>query len=530
MTGSDTFDVVIIGSGLGGLTAAALLAQAGKSVCVIERNKSFGGAASCYRIGDLTIEAALHETADPHDPRDPKHGILKRLGIFDDLDWIKLENLHRVAGGPVGDPFTLPHGFDEAAAALAERFPRNSDGTRRFLSRMENIYDGFGNLLLAQQTRSPELIVKATARMMPLIDDWQMTLDAAFARDDIDHEGLKCALAGNLPYYDDDPRTLWWPFFAAAQGAFLGAGGAFVKGGSNRLTAKLARAAKRAGTSFRLGCTATEIETDDFGRPRAVHHVKAGQGESGDTERVEARTVLANCAPAKVATMLADTERSKFEAAFAGMPLSISLFTAHFALTTPAERFGLTAYSTIMLPPWMTGLNDYADAALLLGDKPRDRMPPMTVVNYGAIDDGLGNGDKTLITVAGIDRIENWTRLTREVEHDRRIAWLDAILQRLEDDYPGIAAAVDEKMLVNARSVRDYLAMPDGAVYGFAPTAPTSSIRSGPPRSPRTPIDGLLLASAFAGSGGFSGAMAGGAHAARLAETYLDSQMTQARR
>ncbi len=31
------FDAVVIGSGLGGLTAAALLAKAGREVCVIER-------------------------------------------------------------------------------------------------------------------------------------------------------------------------------------------------------------------------------------------------------------------------------------------------------------------------------------------------------------------------------------------------------------------------------------------------------------------------------------------------------------
>ena len=63
-----SFDAVVIGSGLGGLTAGALLAKAGYSVCLLERNTGLGGAASCYRVGYLTIEAALHETADPARP------------------------------------------------------------------------------------------------------------------------------------------------------------------------------------------------------------------------------------------------------------------------------------------------------------------------------------------------------------------------------------------------------------------------------------------------------------------------------
>ena len=57
------FDAVVIGSGLGGLTAAAVLAKAGRKVCVIERNHSIGGAASAFKVGALRIEPSLHQTA-----------------------------------------------------------------------------------------------------------------------------------------------------------------------------------------------------------------------------------------------------------------------------------------------------------------------------------------------------------------------------------------------------------------------------------------------------------------------------------
>ena len=66
------YDVVVIGAGLGGLTAGAILARAGRKVLVIERSNSVGGAASSYKSGDLFVEGSLHETSDPHDPRDPK--------------------------------------------------------------------------------------------------------------------------------------------------------------------------------------------------------------------------------------------------------------------------------------------------------------------------------------------------------------------------------------------------------------------------------------------------------------------------
>jgi 2-polyprenyl-6-methoxyphenol hydroxylase-like FAD-dependent oxidoreductase len=58
---SRQFDAIAIGSGLGGLTAAALFARAGNKVLVLERNHGFGGAATVYRHGQLAIEASLHE-------------------------------------------------------------------------------------------------------------------------------------------------------------------------------------------------------------------------------------------------------------------------------------------------------------------------------------------------------------------------------------------------------------------------------------------------------------------------------------
>ena len=75
--------------------------------------------------------------------------------------------------------------------------------------------------------------------------------------------------------------------------------------------------------------------------------------------------------------------------------------------------------------------------------------------------------------------------------------------------------------MVTARSVRDYLGTPEGAVYGFAPTPPERSFLAGPPRTPKTAIPGLFLASAFAGGGGFTGAMGAGAAAAEAAEKSL---------
>jgi phytoene dehydrogenase-like protein len=508
------FDVVVIGSGLGALTAAALVAKAGRKVCVLERNTSMGGAASCYKAGELTIEASLHETADPHDPRDLKHYILKSLGILDDITWLPIKELYTIKGGPFEAPFAMPHGFAEARTALGLRFPSEKAGVGHVLGRMEGIYDALGELNQARESRSPKHFLTGLAHLRPIISDWRASLAQVLERDLGSNNGAGLALGANLPYYNDDPARLWWLLFAVAQGGYIGSGGVYIKGGSRTLSLKLAKSVKEGGGVVRLGRLVTAIETDAHGKVVAVRHrARAG----GEDDRIETLQVLAGCAPSTLVPMLPDNAARRLEGAFAGSAASISLFTAHFGLKQHPSRFGLNEYATVLLPPWMRRLGDYARAAALLAELPSVELPPVMICNYGAVDAGLGEaGAPTLVTVAGVDRVANWQSLSPDAERVRRTAWLDAILNLMERQYPGFASAISDKLFVSARSVSGYLGTPGGAVYGFDPTPPARSILAGTPRSPATPVPGLLLASAYAGSGGFTGAMGAGADAARM--------------
>src|ERR1700710_1812103 len=133
------YDVVVIGAGLGGLTAGAILARAGRKVLVIERSNSVGVAASSYKSGDLFIEGSLQETSDPHDPRDPKHDALTRAGVLDAVKWIPAGALYEARGGPLDTPFVMPDNFDAARRALTERFPKARAGIDQLLDEMARI-------------------------------------------------------------------------------------------------------------------------------------------------------------------------------------------------------------------------------------------------------------------------------------------------------------------------------------------------------------------------------------------------------
>src|SRR6266576_3894225 len=143
------YDVVSIGAGLGGLTAGAILARAGRKVLVIERSNSVGGAASSYKSGDLFVEGSRHETSDPHHPRDPKYDVLTRAGVIDAVKWIPSGAFYQARGGPLDRPFLMPDNFDAARS----EFPQSTDA-------LEN----------------PDDHLRALMQALPVASDWPLSL------------------------------------------------------------------------------------------------------------------------------------------------------------------------------------------------------------------------------------------------------------------------------------------------------------------------------------------------------------------
>src|SRR4051812_27950319 len=298
------YDVVVIGAGLGGLTAGAILARAGRKVLVIERSNSVGGAASSYKSGDLFVEGSLHETSDPHDRRDPKHGALLRAGVLDAVKWIPGGIFYEARGGPLDRPFVMPDNFAAARLALGERFPQNRDGIDAVLEDMERLATAGDFNAIAESDRALSLAQK---------------FDHVFG----DNEGVKCALAANLSYYHDDPATLSWPFFAMSQGAFLLSGGRYVQGGSPRLSSALARAIRTAGGEVMIRRIVTAIELDAHGRAAAVTH---SARDGSDVRTIESAVVISNAAPDVVASLLPDDAAQKLSDSYARLRPSVSLF------------------------------------------------------------------------------------------------------------------------------------------------------------------------------------------------------------
>jgi phytoene dehydrogenase-like protein len=305
--------------------------------------------------------------------------------------------------------------------------------------------------------------------------------------------------------------------FAVAQGGYLGSGARFIRGGSQRLSSALARAVKAAGGDVLVRRRAVAIRLDRNGHAAGVTHTDRRGENEGDHG---AAVIIANAAPAAIADMLRGPARAAFAATHAMRKLSMSVFSATYGLSVPPGKFGMRTYANFLLPAWMRKLSDYRRSAALLGELPGGETPVMTVVDFSAIDSGLA-GPPYPVSVVGPDRFANWAGLDKEAYDAKRDRWRAAIAAAIDREFPGFASHVVASAFNTAHSMMSYLGTPEGAIYGFAPLPPKGPISQGLDRSVKTTIPGLYLASAFAGFGGFTGAIKAGGDAADciLAET-----------
>ncbi len=87
---TEKFDVIVIGAGLGDLSAAAYLAKAGKKVLILEHHAVPGGYAHEFRRGKYRFEVALH-ALDGAVPGGWAYPALKELSVLDAVPFKRMD-------------------------------------------------------------------------------------------------------------------------------------------------------------------------------------------------------------------------------------------------------------------------------------------------------------------------------------------------------------------------------------------------------------------------------------------------------
>jgi phytoene dehydrogenase-like protein len=505
-----TWDAIVIGSGLGGLGAAARYARSGKRVLVLERLSNFGGCATTWRHGKLTMEASLHETDGGE--IFSEHGTFRQLGVTDKVEPIATDLFYEVRSKLFEAPIRVPHGLAPAESVLSAALPQAQAGLARYFRSLRLLHGALEDLGdLGQKGPGVFVGMLFSGRLFELISEMRMTVSEGMRNFFADNEAPKLALCPHLCYFDDNPDKMSLLGFSAITAQFIESGSYYLRGGSRTLTHALLHVIKDAGGEARHNRTVTEIILDAEGRAAGVRHM----GADGSVEEDYAEEIFGNAAPALLAEMLPPDHQEPFKAAYATMEPSISLFTVALGLDRPAAEFGVSAYSTFIYPDWMERLDQYPVTADVFGAPPAGAMPFYGVTDYASLDPKLGpDDDLYAVSMTGVDRLWAWEGLSAEEDKARREAWIDALVNDLDARYPGIRGAVRQAEMATARTLKNRIGTPNGECYGWRPTPERLF---GRPPTPRTTVPGLWISSAYTVSGGYAGALHGGMLAAQAA-------------
>ena len=129
------YDVVIIGSGFGGLVCAHLLAKAGKRVLVLERQLQPGGCIQSYQRKGQAFDTGLHYVGGLGEGQ-KLNRIFSHLGLMR-LPWHRLdpEGFDLVTIGE--ETFAFAEGYDQFVDKLATRFPKEREALQQYVQTLQ---------------------------------------------------------------------------------------------------------------------------------------------------------------------------------------------------------------------------------------------------------------------------------------------------------------------------------------------------------------------------------------------------------
>ena len=249
---SERFDAIVIGSGIGGLVCANLLAQGGMKVLLLERHFMLGGFCSTFRRQGFIFDAATHFYPLLGNPTTLTGKILADLGI--PTEWIKMDPVDRfhLPGLPT---FAVPADFARYLDQLKAWFPEEAAAIDRYFAEVRQAYL-YGLLYYFKGVDNEQ------ARRL---ENYSVTekLDEHF-RD----PRLKAVLMADGPHWGSLPDRTSYLFDAMLRLSYF-LGNYYPRGGSQKFADDLGRALEARGGRI-LKCASAERILIENGKAQGV--------------------------------------------------------------------------------------------------------------------------------------------------------------------------------------------------------------------------------------------------------------------
>jgi len=498
-THDEAVDVAIVGAGIGGLTAAALLADAGLRVAVFEQHSVAGGFAHHWtrsardpatgeRVA-FRFDAGVHDVSGWHRGGTVRR-LFERLGIADD-DWRRLDHRYLLDGHTID----VPRDWRAYVRLLGDAYPHAADGIRALFDDIHAVYTGMFSTAderggIPGTPSTPERVL-AFAHAHPLAAAWLDRPWPAFVARHVRDARVNLVLHALAGYLTDDPARLLVREMVPIFG-YSFEGGHYPLGGSGRMTDRLVEAIEARGGRVHLRHAVERVHVD------------------GDA--VRAVTVRpARCEPRRVTATAAvwNADARALGPALAGDgPAALELARATRAWTPSCSAVGvnLGLRGALGLPPVIHVQADDGFAALVA---PSVVDPSCAPAGYATL---------AILELLGADEAQAWfadgrtpdphhrARRAQPAYQARKRALADRLVARARLAIPDLDQRIVTRHDASPVTYARYAWTTDGAIYGVR--------GRGRPQPGTTGVHGLVLAGAATHGPGIEAVVISGAFAA----------------
>jgi all-trans-retinol 13,14-reductase len=461
------FDVLVIGSGMGGLVCGNLLAKEGYKVCVVEKNKQIGGCLQIYARDKVVFDSGVHYIG-ALDEGQNLYQIFKYLGLMDKLRLEKMDGaFDRILLDGDEKEYKIMQGFDAFEKQMAIDFPDEKTAIRNYTSAIREICDRFPLYRLHLQGDSNE-------------KQGSMGFSAReFIHSITQNEKLRAVLAGNNMLYAGAGNETPFYIHALTVNSYLESAWRCLDGGS-QIARIMAKNISDAGGSLIRNREVRQLVMDG---DRISHALLS------DASFIHAEHFISNTTPANTyrmtdSALIRPVTRQRME----NMKMTVSSFILNIVLKkNHFHYFKHNYYYQKTGSVWE--MESYDEKNWPLG---------YAIYLSPALDSEYAKG-MTIFAYMRYDEVRAWAPSFNTVSSKQnrgpgyesfKNRKAEQLLDRVEEKFPGLRKSILHKYTSTPLTFRDYIGNQDGNLYG-----PVKDYRD-PLRtlvSPKTRIPNLYL-------------------------------------